>query len=226
MFRVRKSDIADQLPPLTISMRYVKAKKAKGLDWDDEASFDALLALNSSAKLDTAIEIINQAKESGETKFVVFTYLRQTAEDTGSRLAGLGLTVEIVTGATPSDLRHVGIQRIREAKGPAALVCNIDAIGVSLDFTFSQTSVFVEQHWRPGSTLQAIGRLQRLSSKHAAQCIFIVCEGSKEQRQAETFCRKQSDLNAILPAGRDEKSAVEALNRVESDEDLLRDLLL
>jgi len=224
MFRVRKSDIADQLPPLTISMRYVKPKRSK-LDWDDESSFESLLQLNSSTKVDTAIDLIDGCIAGGERRFVVFTYLRDTAGLVGDRLRALGLEVEVVTGAIPADARHTAIERVRTAKGPSALVCNIDAIGVSLDFTFAQTSVFVEQHWRPGSTLQAIGRLQRLSSKHAAQCIFIVCEGSKEQRQAETFCRKQSDLNAILPAGRDEKSAVEALNRVESDDDILKGLL-
>lgn len=227
MFRVRKSDIAESLPPLTISMRYVKAKRApKGLDWNDEDSFSQLLALNSSGKLDAAVEIISDARASGESKFVVFTFLRETAHQCGARLHALGLEVEVVTGEIPSDARHAPIDRVRTATKPAVLVCNIDAIGVSLDFTFAQTSLFVEQHWVPGKTLQAIGRLQRLSSKHAAQCIFVVCENSKEQRQAETFCRKAADLNAIISPGRDEIGAIDALGGVqESDEDILAGLV-
>lgn len=224
MYRVRKSDIGD-LPPLLMSMRYIKPKRSK-LDWDNEENFTALLNLNSSAKLDAVVDVILQAKDSGESKFVVFTYLRQTAVELGARLDAIGLQVEVVTGALAADARHDPIERIRTAQHhPAVLVCNIDAVGVSLDFTFAQTAVFAEQHWVPGKTSQALGRLVRLSSTRHCNCIFVVVEGSKEQRQAEAFCRKQGDLDKIIAGGRDELMAQSVLGQVESDENVLRGLM-
>lgn len=224
MFRVRKSDIADSLPPLLMSMRYIKPKRSK-LDWDSEDNFSQLLELNSSAKFDATVDVVEQAVQSGESKFVVFTYLRQSAENLGVQLQAIGLEVEVVTGATPADQRHAPIERIRTSDKPAVLICNIDAVGIALDMVFCTTAVFAEMSWVPGKTSQALGRLIRLSSRHACNCIFVVVEGSKEQRQAEEFCRKQGNLDLIIASGRDESAAASALSRVQSDEDILKELV-
>jgi superfamily II DNA or RNA helicase len=219
-YRVRKSDIAQSLPPLVMSLRYIKPKRSK-LDWDNESAFDELLALNSSAKLDATVDVLCAARDSGETHFVAFTYLRQTAEQLGTRLHAAGFAVEVVTGAIPADLRHAPIERVRSATQATALVCNIDAVGVSLDFTFAQTAVFAEMSYVPGKNSQALGRLIRLSSKHACNCIWIVGEGTREMKQAEAFCRKQSSLDQIIASGRDEVNAMHVLSHNESDDDVL-----
>jgi superfamily II DNA or RNA helicase len=207
-----------------MSLRYIKPKRSK-LDWESEDGFNALLELNSSAKLDASVDVIEQALASGESKFVAFTYLRQTAEELGNRFRAIGLRVEVVTGATPADGRHAPIERVRVAESPSVLVCNIDAVGVSLDLTFAQSCVFAELHYVPGKVSQAIGRLSRLSSKHSCNVFFIVVENSREQKQAEAFCRKQTSLNAIIQSGRDESVAIGVLDSSESDDEVLRRLM-
>lgn len=226
MYRVTKADIAGSLPPLIMSMRYIKPKRSK-LDWDSEDGFSQLLELNSSAKLDATVDIIEQARNAGESKFVAFTFLRQTADELGARLRAIGISdVQVVTGALSADKRHGPIERVRNATGTAALVCTVDSCGVGIDMTFAQTAVFAELHFVPGKLSQAMGRLIRLSSTHACNCIFIVCEGTREQKQAEALCRKQSALDRIIAGGRDEKEAQRVLSgQQKSDEDVLAELL-
>jgi hypothetical protein len=57
--------------------------------------------------------------------------------------------------------------------------------------------------------------------------VFVVCEGSKEQRQAEAFCRKQGSLDKIIAGGRDEKEAQRVLGGADnlSDDEVLQALL-
>lgn len=225
-YRVRKTDITDALPKLLPLLRYIKPKRSK-LEWDSETDFDQLVGLNSSQKLDEACDLIRLQRDAGEGKFVVFTYLKQTAAALGERLRGLDLAVEVVTGDIAADDRHALIERVRSSAKPSVLVCNIDAVGIGLDFTFATTAVFAELHWNPGKTSQAIGRLIRLSSTHPCLCYFVVCEGSREQRQAESLARKFADLDKLIAAGRDEAAITETFTQNEqTDEAVLAGLKL
>lgn len=208
MFRVRKEDVARDLPPLTVGLRYIKPKRTK-LDWDDPQALDALLSLNSAGRIDATVDLIKEAHDSGQTHFVVFTYLRDTAAQLAGRFRALNLAVEVVDGGIPADVRHVPIVRVREGGG--VLVATIDSIGVSLDLTFAQTAVFCESHWQPGATSQALGRLQRLSSTHPVSCYFVVCEGTVEERKAAAFVRKQNELDAVIASGSAEADAKKVL---------------
>lgn len=225
-YRVRKTDIASALPKLLPALRYIKPKRSK-LSWDVETDFSELVGLNSSQKLDETCDIVRAGRESGESKFVCFTYLKQTAYALGERLRALDFATEVVTGDTKADDRHALIERSRSSSKPAVLVCNIDAVGIGLDFTFATTAVFAELHWNPGKTSQAIGRLIRLSSVHPCLCYFVVCEGSREQRQAEALARKFKDLDQLIAAGRDEAAITETFTSGEqSDDSVLAELKL
>lgn len=224
MHRIRKEDVMADLPKLTISLRYVKPKRAKALDWDSEVDFANLMGLNSSAKIDATAELIHAAKADGQSRFVVFTFLKATAAETGERLGTVGYNVRVVTGDTAPDRRHIPIGEIAAQGG--VLVCTIDSVGVALDFTFAETAIFAEQHWAPGATSQALGRLHRLSSTHPVSCYFIVVENSPEERKAAAFVRKLDQLEAVVARGSGEAGAAAVLTPPpESDTAILSELL-
>lgn len=224
MHRIRKEDVMADLPKLTISLRYVKPKRAKALDWDSEVDFSSLMGLNSSAKIDATAELIHAAKADGQSRFVVFTFLKATAAEIGERLGAAGYNVRVVTGDTAPDRRHIPIGEIAAQGG--VLVCTIDSVGVALDFTFAETAIFAEQHWQPGATSQALGRLHRLSSTHPVSCYFVVVEGSPEERKAAAFVRKLDQLEAVVSRGSGEAGAAAVLTPPpESDTSILSELL-
>ena len=225
MIRRTKQEVAADLPPMIVSLRYVPAPK-EDFDWNaiEEGNYAQFAESNRSAKIEETIALLESARADGERKFTVFSYLNLTGQILTERLQALGYNVVNLEGVAP-DSRQRRIDEVANSEVASVLVCTIDSVGVALDFTWCQTAVFAEQHWRPGKTSQASQRFHRLSSKHSVKLWFIVAEGTQEERKAEVYLAKQKDLSIVQRQGEFEDRATEELDLSKYDPEGLEDLL-
>lgn len=204
MIRRTQEEVASDLPPLIYSMRYVNPKRGK-FDWDDKKSYALFNEKNYEQKNETTLEVVSQGIANGQKKFIVFTYLNNTANIIASQLGTAGVQKVVNLSGVGPDARQKKIDEVVNFDGIAALVCTIDSVGVALDFTWAHHGVFCELHFVPGMTSQAVKRFRRLSSKWSIYITFVCCEGTPDERKVAAYIRKQNALNAVMKPSDSEK---------------------
>lgn len=226
--RVTFDEFAAHVPRMRMSPVFIKPARAKkGLDWDDPQSFEALLGLNSSAKIDTVCEITQENLQAGITKFCWGVWLHQTAETLRARMEALGLKTFVVNGETPSDKRQAVFDAWARCAEPTVMIAGIAAVGVGVnELVAAQVAGCVEIPWRPSDLDQFMKRFERLNSTFSTMFYFFVVENSRDEKAAKAYLNRKADINAVIAAGEDDMAAIGALKNERSDEDLLRDLLL
>lgn len=222
--RVTFDEFAAHVPKLRPSVIHIKGRRKAKLDWDDPAAFESLLELNSSAKIDAIVELTESSILGGLKKFCWGTWLKSTAEHLQGRIEALGIKTYVVNGDVASDDRQSVFDQWAKETKPAVLIVGIAAVkeGVN-ELVAAEVAGVVEIPWRANDMTQFTKRFERLNSKHSTLFYFFVVEGNKrDERAAAAFVRRQSDINAIIAAGHDDKTLVETLKLQEaSDEDVL-----
>lgn len=221
--RTVKQDFAHLLPKFDVVPRYVTPKRKK-FDWDDEAVFEELLAANSPLKLDTMMEVLDEAIEGGQKKFCVAAWLHQTVDQIVGLCKARGWEVFQVDGRVGSDGRLEILDAWRNEKRIGVLVAGIGAVGIGLSLSASETSVMVEIPWRPSDLDQFVNRFNDAEHDHPGLVVPIVVEGSREERAINRYVTKRDDIDLLVAVSSTEAQAKKAFERGESDEDILKGL--
>lgn len=222
--RVVKQDFAHLLPKFDVVPRYVTPKRKK-FDWDDEAVFEELLAANSPLKLDTMMEVLDEAIEGGQKKFCVAAWLHQTVDQISAMCLARGWSVHQVDGRVESDKRLAEIDAWQAPRDSISiLVAGIGAVGIGLSLSAAETSIMVEIPWRPEALDQFVARFNDAEHDHASQLVPIICEGSREERAINRYVTKREDIDLVVAPSSTEMLTKKAFERTESDEDILKGL--
>lgn len=224
--RVSFDEFAAHVPRMRIQPLYVKGPKLKkGLDWDDPDSWESLLAMNSSNKIDAVVEKTDEAVNGGLKKLCWGVWLHSTAEQLAARIKALGIDTYVVNGLTPSDERQAVLDVWADNPRPAVVIVGIAAIkeGVN-ELVHAQVAGCVEIPWRPSDLDQYMKRFERLNSQHSVLFHFFIAEGSRDERAANAYLTRKADINQIIKPGQDDLAAVETLGRVQSNEEILAGL--
>jgi len=222
--RVVKQDFAHLLPKFDVVPRYVTPKKKK-FDWDNEAVFEELLAANSPLKLDTMMEVLDEAIEGGQKKFCVGAWLHQTVDQVEALCVARGWETFKVDGRVTSDARLERLDRWAQSGNTAVLVAGIGAVGIGLSLSAAETSVMVEIPWRLEQLDQFVGRFNDAEHDHAGLLVPIVVEGSREERAINRYITKREDIDLVVAPSSAEMITKKAFESVgQSDEQILADL--
>lgn len=209
--RTTKQDFAHLLPKFDVVPRYVSPKRKK-FDWDNESAYEELLAANSPLKLDTMMEVLDEAIAGGQTKFCVGAWLHQTVDQVVALCQARGWAVHQVDGRVDSDKRLATIDRWGADAGIAVLVAGIGAVGIGLSLSAAETSVMVEVPWRPEALSQFVARFNDAEHDHAGLLVPIVIEGSREERAIHSYVTKQNEIDQVIAPSLDETRAKKAFD--------------
>lgn len=223
--RVVKQDFAHLLPKFDVVPRYVTPKRKK-FDWDSEDAFEELLAANSPLKLDTMMEVIDEAIEGGQRRFCVAAWLHQTVDQVAGLCKARGWSVYQCDGCIQSDRRLERIDEWTSEEVTSVLVVGIGAVGIGLSLSAAETSIMVEIPWRPEQLDQFVARFNDAEHDHAGLLVPIVVEGSREERAVHRYISKRTDIDLLVKPSSTETQTVNALKREESDESILAELAL
>lgn len=133
------------------------------------ASTPALLGTpDNSAKLDTAVELIEDAGR----QVVVFSAFKGTCELLRTRLAKRKISCELITGDVPPEERTDRVARFQEGE-ITVIASTLQAGGVGITLTAADTVIFLERDWTPAINEQAEARLHRIGQENAVTVLIL-----------------------------------------------------
>lgn len=103
-------------------------------------------------KVETVCDIVDDNKSEGA---LVFTWYKDAADDITIALRRRGHDVASVHGDYPLE------ERIRRVNSHKHIVATISSLSEGIDLSRMDTVIFAEQHWAPGSHIQALRRVRR-----------------------------------------------------------------
>ncbi|MBO0838335.1 MAG: DEAD/DEAH box helicase, partial [Actinobacteria bacterium] len=240
--RRNQEDVLSELPPRLETQEWValegqtlqayeQAVQAGNFMAMRRAAFDPG-TVEASQKLRRLVEIVSEAADGGR-KVVVFSYFRDVldtvAKVLGSSRDGLpGVhVVGPLTGDTPPTVRQQMVDEFTPAKGPAVLVCQIQAGGIGLNIQAASVVIIAEPQLTPSIEEQAIARAHRMGQVRRVDVHRLLCEDSVDQRVLELLAEKReafdeyarrSDMASATPDAVDTGSETELRHRIVAAE--------
>jgi hypothetical protein len=204
--RRNQEDVLSELPPRLETQEWValegpalRAYRKAVLEGNfmamRRAAFDPG-TVKGSPKLRRLVEIVGEAADGGR-KVVVFSYFRSVLETVIEALGsgrdgvpGLHVVGPLTGGIPPAD-RQAMVDEFTAAKGPAVLVCQIQAGGVGLNIQAASVVIIAEPQLTPSIEEQAIARAHRMGQVRPVDVHRLLCEDSVDQRILELLAVKR-----------------------------------
>ena len=134
-------------------------------------------------KLEALLQIVG----ANDSRVLVFTRYRRTAEYVAAAVRELGVKTESFHGGMSSAERHAAVEHFRA--GARALVAT-DISGEGQNLQFCSTLVNFDLPWNPGQIEQRIGRLHRMGQTEAVRVFNLCAKGTVEERVLDVLDRR------------------------------------
>ncbi|WP_139720941.1 DEAD/DEAH box helicase [Serinicoccus chungangensis] len=220
--RRNTEDVLVELPEL------VEVEEWLGLSAADEAAYRDAVASGSfmamrraafasgtrSAKLAHLLEVVAEAEENGR-RVIVFSYFRDVLDRVAASLPGP--VFGPLTGSVPPARRQEVVDDFSRAAGGAALVAQIQAVGVGLNIQAASVVVLCEPQLKPTTEWQAIARARRMGQLQTVQVHRLLTEDSVDERLVELLSAKAGTFDRYARVSETARSAPEAYDLSEAD---------
>lgn len=149
------------------------------------------------AKVPGVVDLVaEELKAEPGMKIVLFAYHHVVIDALKQNLKEFG--VEAFDGRT-TDARKIRIQdRFKSDPKCRVVVGQLDAMGVGLDFSTANDTLFVEQSWVGTTNAQAMSRIFNMNSPEPKFTRFVVLVGSVDEQIAAACARKLSDEKKVF----------------------------
>lgn len=110
-----------------------------------------LRQITGAEKVDAIVETVEDSRPYHEDKYVIFTWYEDTAWAISDKLPD----ALVVNGTYSPEERR---QRALSGK---PIIATIASLSEGIDLSHARMVIFAEEHWPPGSTVQALARVRR-----------------------------------------------------------------
>lgn len=152
---------------------------------------------NESAKIDEAMDIIEQLVQTGEQVVVFSSQFNAPLFEIQQRIEKeYRVRAETLTGANSKD-----VDKIEQAfkDGDIRVLCvNMKSGGEGLNLQTASHAIFLDLWWNPMSNMQAEDRLHRQGQKNAVTIHIIQAEDSVDKFIAEILDKKSSMIEGVM----------------------------
>jgi SNF2 family DNA or RNA helicase len=146
-----------------------------------------------SSKIEALMEFVADNEEAH--KIVVFSQFRASLEVIKSRYKGKYLEVH---GGICQEERDKNVKDFKNDESIRLMLCTIQAAGVGLTLTASDTVVFLDKHYNPQINRQAEDRCYRIGQKNVVRVVSIIAENTIEQRIENLLADKRLMSDEII----------------------------
>ncbi len=167
------------------------------------------------------LEALLQIVRASDSRVLVFTRYRRTAEYVAAAARELGVKTESFHGGMSSAERHASVERFRA--GARVLVAT-DIGGEGQNLQFCSTLVNFDLPWNPGQIEQRIGRLHRMGQTEAVRVFNLCAKGTVEDRVLDVLDRRLhlfelvvGEMDMVLGALADERDFEERILALYAD---------
>lgn len=151
----------------------------------------------ASGKWDLFVELLYEARESGQ-KVVVFSQYLDMLTIIESYLKKKGIGFASIKGSTRD--RSEQLRRFREDPACEVFVASLLAAGVGIDLTVASIVIHYDRWWNPAKENQATDRVHRIGQSRGVQVFKLVTKNTVEEHIHEIIERKKGLLEQIVGA--------------------------
>lgn len=217
VLRREVADVHGQLPPVTLSYRYVDVKEKMlahpevvALGQDDlmafEGSFDpetqlpgpTLRRIIAESKTLDAIDIINDTMaDNPDAKIAVFAYHTKVIDDLLEQF--MGVHPVCVRGGVTAKQKQQAVDDFRRPENRLFIGQIISASeGIDGLQEVCNRVIFVELDWSAGAMAQALSRLHRIGQTKPVFATYIVGQGTMEEAIVRVLDKKQKVISQLI----------------------------
>ncbi len=165
---------------------------------------------HSSGKWDLFVELLEEARESGQ-KIVVFTQYLDMMDLIESYLDSRGIGFAEIRGSTKD--RKEPLLKFKEDPDCEVFVASLQAAGVGIDLTAASIVIHYDRWWNPAREDQATDRVHRMGQSRGVQVFKLVTKKSVEENIHKLILKKKGILDEVV--GYDEQDAIKRLTKQE-----------
>jgi SNF2 family DNA or RNA helicase len=156
--------------------------------------------VRESCKLDVVVDQILQIHAQGRRQ-VVFSQFTTALQGLFDMLEEAGLSVALLTGATPRNLRdeiknNFYLAKNEEPKWDIVL-CNYKTGGTGLNLTSATATHIIDEEWNPGKRDQAYARTDRIGQELENDVYIYRIPASIDTWMSNTIYRKEKMVSAF-----------------------------
>lgn len=150
---------------------------------------------HQSGKWDLFVELLAEARDSGQ-KVVVFSQYLEMLAIIEAYLKKKGIGFASIKGSTRD--RPEQLRRFREDPGCEVFVASLLAAGVGIDLTVASIVVHYDRWWNPAKENQATDRVHRIGQNRGVQVFKLVTKNTIEEHIHAMIERKKGLLEEII----------------------------
>jgi len=164
----------------------------------------------SSGKWDLFVELLQEARDSGQ-KVVVFSHYLGMLDIMESYLESEGIQYATLKGSTMN--RGEVIKRFNHDPECIVFLGSLHAAGLGVDLTAGSVVIHYDRWWNAARENQATDRVHRIGQTRGVQVFKLITKGTFEERINELIFQKANLLEDVILA--DDHQVVKLLNREE-----------
>ncbi len=165
---------------------------------------------HSSGKWDLFVELLEEARGSGQ-KIVVFSQYLDMLAIIEMYLKKKGIGFATIKGSTRD--RPEQLRRFRENPDCEVFVASLLAAGVGIDLTVASIVIHYDRWWNPAKENQATDRVHRIGQNRGVQVFKLVTKNTIEEHIHSIIEKKKGLLEELI--GQDDADQISYLNRDE-----------
>jgi len=211
MQRLKRSDVAPDLPPVNFLQQTVEATPTLPADFPELPPGEEVLtwlahntehaatlrrALGVAKAPAVAQQLAFELESDPARKILVGAHHREVVDILTAKLAPFGVVT--ITGDS-TETQKVAAQDAFQ-RGPACRVCigNIRAAGVGIDLSAADDVAFAEYSWVPADNVQFAARAQGFDKKRQVTATYFSTPNSLDDRITAALVRKSADFAAVF----------------------------
>jgi SNF2 family DNA or RNA helicase len=164
----------------------------------------------ASGKWDLFVELLSEARESGQ-KVVVFTQYLQMLDILGKYLTSEGIEYAEIRGSTRN--RGDQIRRFQQEPECEVFLGSLQAAGVGIELTAASVVIHYDRWWNPAKENQATDRVHRIGQSRGVQVFKLVTKKTIEERIHRLIEEKKGLLEQVV--GFDDQDIVKRFTKQE-----------
>lgn len=227
MLRRTKEEVAQELPPRTVTMLPVTLTEGQRGLYDEQVLLarraihaagpvEILAALtrlrqiccdpelllkhshgHGSAKTEMLLDRCEELLAGGHS-VLVFSQFATMLQILARELTDRGLAYHIITGETPMERRPHIVQEFQKRPEPAVMLLSLKAAGTGLTLTRADYVFLYDPWWNPAAENQAIDRTHRIGQTRPVFAYRLIARETVEERVLELMNAKRELFETVV----------------------------
>lgn len=164
----------------------------------------------ASGKWDLFVELLTEARESGQ-KVVVFSQYLRMLDILGKYLTSQGIEYAEIRGSTRN--RGEEIRKFQQDPECEVFLGSLQAAGVGIDLTAASVVIHYDRWWNPAKENQATDRVHRIGQSRGVQVFKLVTKKTIEERIHNLIEEKKGLLEEVV--GFDDQDVIKHFTKQE-----------